>query len=251
MITAKDNSKVKELKKLQQRKYRKRLQAYVIEGFHLVEEAFKSAADIREVYVTPEFLTTAPTWVNALTVEVVSPEVLKTISELPAPQGIIAKVALPQMQAPEKLTGGYLLLDRIQDPGNLGTMIRTADAFGIKGVVLGTGTSDLYQTKVLRALQGSQYHVPVYEGELTAWLEKARAQKVAIFGTELNEQAISLEDVVAPADFLLILGNEGQGVQKELLAQTTQSIYIPMAGQAESLNVGVACGVVLYHFAKK
>lgn len=251
MITAKDNTKIKDLKKLQQRKYRKRLHQYLIEGFHLVEEAFKSSAEILEVYVTPEFLATAPTWLGALTVYEISPDVLNAISELPAPQGIIAKVKLVAPVSPEKLSGGYLLLDTIQDPGNLGTMIRTADAFGISGVVLGAGTSDLYQTKVLRALQGSQYHLPVYEGDLHEWIEKAHAQNVPVYGTELNDQAIGLNELAAPKDFLVILGNEGQGVAKDLLAETTQNIYIPMSGRAESLNVGVACGIVLYHFAQK
>lgn len=250
MITAKDNPRIKELKKLQQRKYRKKLQRYLIEGFHLVEEAHLAKAPLQEIFVTEKFLATAPLWLKDYPLVEVSEEILQHISELPTAPGILAVCKIVKPPVPETLSGGYLLIDRIQDPGNLGTMIRTADAFHLTGVVLGSGTVDVYQGKVLRALQGSQYHLPIFEGDLKIWLAKAAVQKIPSYGTELNEQARPLKEIKAPKDFLVILGNEGQGVAKELLEETTENIYIEMPGAAESLNVGVACGILLYHLTQ-
>lgn len=250
MITAKDNTKIKEIKKLQQRKYRKKLQRYLIEGFHLVEEAHFAKAPLQEIFVTEKFLATAPSWLGDYSVIKVSEEVLQHLSELPTTPGILAVCEIVKPPLPENLTGGYLLIDGVQDPGNLGTMIRTADAFHLAGVVLGTGTVDLYQGKVLRALQGSQYHLSIFEGDLTDWLEKAKAQTIPSYGTELNAKALPLKKVAPQKDFLVILGNEGQGVSSQLLAATTQNIYIEMSGAAESLNVGVACGILLYHLTQ-
>lgn len=250
MITAKDNSRIKEIKKLQQRKYRKKQQRYLIEGYHLVEEAYQAGIALDEIFVTPTFLASAPAWLKKIPYTEVSLEVLKSFSELPTPQGIVAVAPMMQPTPPETLKGGYLLLDSVQDPGNVGTMIRTADAFGLAGVVVGEGSADLYQGKVLRALQGSQYHLPIYEGSLFPWLAKAHAQHLPIYGTELNPKAISLKEVVPTADYLVVLGNEGQGVSGAVLKEATQHVYIPMQGQAESLNVGVACGIALYHLAQ-
>lgn len=246
MITSKENSKIKEIKKLQQRKHQKKEQVYLIEGFHLVEEAHLHKKEIIELILTEDFLKKAPEWVNAYPLITVTPEVLQSISELPTPQGIIAKVKMEEARMPEKLSGNYLLLDAVQDPGNVGTMIRTADAFGLSGVVLGKGSADWHQGKVLRALQGSQYHLPIYEGDLQEWLTKGKEADYDIFGTELNEKAISLDKLATPSKFMIILGNEGQGVSEKFLQQTTQNIYITMQGKAESLNVGVACGIALY-----
>ncbi len=246
MISSKDNSKIKELKKLHQRKYRKKTQSYLIEGFHLVEEAHLYQSPIEELYVTEKFLNDGPIWLQEYTVEVVTPEVLQFISELPTPQGIVAKVKIETQSLPKNLEGNYLLLDAVQDPGNLGTMIRSADAFGMSGVILGEGTADWHQGKVLRALQGSQYHLDIYEGNLDTWIQKGKDANYQIFGTELNEEAISLDQVKLQGPFMVILGNEGQGVNPKWLQQTTQNIYITMPGKAESLNVGVACGIVLY-----
>ncbi|WP_071130984.1 TrmH family RNA methyltransferase [Enterococcus timonensis] len=251
MITAKDNPKIKQLKKLHLRKNRTKFQQYIIEGFHLVEEAHFAQAKIEEIYVTEDFLQIAPAWLSDYSVQIVAENILQLASQLPTTPGIIALVKKNPPATIATLSGGFLLLDRIQDPGNLGTMIRSADAFGLSGVVLGSGTVDLYDQKVLRALQGSLYHLPIFEGDLNTWIQKAQGQNIPVYGTELNEQAIPLRKVVPTENFLVILGNEGQGVDEALLKQTNENIYIEMNGQAESLNVGVACGIVLYHLCQK
>jgi len=141
------------------------------------------------------------------------------------------------------------LLDHVQDPGNVGTLIRTADAAGFSGVILGEGSADIYSTKVLRSMQGSHFHLPVVSANLFEVIDQLKKEKVPVYGTELNPAAITYTSIPESASVALILGNEGQGVQKELLTQTDQNVYIPLYGAAESLNVGVAGGILMYHIA--
>ena len=141
------------------------------------------------------------------------------------------------------------MLDHVQDPGNVGTLIRTADAAGFSGVILGEGSADIYSTKVLRSMQGSHFHLPVVSANLFEVIDQLKKEKVPVYGTELNPAAITYTSIPESASVALILGNEGQGVQKELLTQTDQNVYIPLYGAAESLNVGVAGGILMYHIA--
>lgn len=249
-IQSKKNTLIKETKKLSQKKYRQQNQQYLIDGWHLVQEAIKAKADIQTIFVTPhgyeEYRERLDT-VNAA-VYLITDEIAAYLSELPTPQGIFAVVAKND-QLPEQLKGNWLILDNVQDPGNVGTMIRTADAAGFAGVFLGTGTADLYSSKVLRSMQGSNFHLPIVEGAIPDFIAALRAEEVMIYGTELNKDALAYTNIKHyPAAF--ILGNEGQGVQKELLALTDQNVYIPIYGEAESLNVAIAAGILMYHAAR-
>lgn len=167
------------------------------------------------------------------------------LSDLPTPQGIFAVVE-KQEQNLQTLTGNWLILDNVQDPGNVGTMIRTADAVGFSGVFLGEGTADLYSTKVLRSMQGSNYHLPILEGAIPPFLKQLRSAGVTIYGTELNKEAVPYTELPKEQTAAFILGNEGQGVHPELLALTDKNVYIPIYGQAESLNVAIAAGILMY-----
>lgn len=250
-IQSAKNPRIKELKKLHKKKYREENRAYLLEGFHLIEEAVAANAVIKEIYVTQKGQREWQNWLEKLAeIELffVTDEVMQALSDLPTPQGILAVVAREAMEPPV-FSGGWLLLDNVQDPGNVGTMIRTADAFGLAGVLLGQGTADLYSTKVLRSMQGSNYHLPVIQMDLSLAVQQLKEQGIMIYGTELNEAATALNEVEKPANFAIIMGNEGQGVSQELLNFTDKNIYIPMSGNAESLNVGVATGILLYHFA--
>ncbi|OTN77008.1 hypothetical protein A5886_002088 [Enterococcus sp. 8G7_MSG3316] len=249
-IQSKKNTLIKETKKLSQKKYRQQNQQYLIDGWHLVQEAIKAKADIQTIFVTPhgyeEYRERLDT-VNAA-IYLITDEIAAYLSELPTPQGIFAVVAKND-QLPKQLKGNWLILDNVQDPGNVGTMIRTADAAGFAGVFLGTGTADLYSTKVLRSMQGSNFHLPIVEGAIPDFIAALRAEEVMIYGTELNKDALAYTDIKHyPAAF--ILGNEGQGVQKELLALTDHNVYIPIYGEAESLNVAIAAGILMYHAAR-
>lgn len=242
------NPLIKELRKLQQKKYREKEGRYLMEGFHLVEEALNAGAPVELLLVTHKG---AAEWAALLAQQevpqyLVSDEVMKSLSDLPTPPGIMG-VLTKEEQDTVEFRGRWLLLDRVQDPGNVGTMVRTADAAGFDGVILGHGCADLYSTKVLRSTQGSQFHLPVIQKSLEETIAVFRSQEIPVYGTELNEAAKGFQEVAPAENLALLMGNEGQGVAKELLALTDQNLYIPIYGQAESLNVGVAAGILMYH----
>ncbi|OTN90270.1 hypothetical protein A5819_002769 [Enterococcus sp. 7E2_DIV0204] len=248
-ILSTKNTMIKELKKLHKKKHREDNQEYMIEGFHLIEEAVKANAQIKWILFNQRGESEWSAWLNDQSQEQlirVSDEVLESISELPTPQGMIAIIMMPT-EEDIQLEGGWLLLDNVQDPGNVGTMIRTADAAGLSGVILGEGSSDIYNTKVLRAMQGSNYHLPVIRKPLVEMINKFKAAKIPVYGTELNPEAIAYQKLTGLDQYALIMGNEGQGVSSEILELTDQTIYIPIRGAAESLNVAIAAGILMYH----
>lgn len=247
-ITSAGNPLIKSAKKLHKKKNREEEQRYLLEGFHLIEEARKARIPLATIFVNQRGLQEWAEWIKQqpekLFVEV-SDEVLKSLSDQLQPQGMIAIAAMqPEMDA--DFSGGWLLLDRVQDPGNVGTMVRTADAAGLSGVIFGEGTADLYSLKTLRSMQGSNFHLPILRRNLKDVVSQLQAAKIPVFGTALDARAITFEEQPPVKDFGLIMGNEGQGVSDELLQQTDRNLYIPLRGQAESLNVGVAAGILLY-----
>ena len=247
-IQSNKNPLIKSLKKLHQKKYRDQQQQYLLEGFHLVEEAHKSGTEIQTILVNERGQKEGESFLAAYPENsyLVTDSILKELSDQPTPQGIIAVVEKKETTTALK-KGAWILLDRVQDPGNVGTIIRTADAAGYTGVILGEGSADIYSTKVLRSMQGSNFHLPVITMELTLAITELKKLGVPVYGTELNKEAKSFQ-TVPKGDAAILVGNEGQGVTKELLQITTQNLYIPIFGQAESLNVGVAAGILLYHF---
>ncbi|RXI98496.1 RNA methyltransferase [Anaerobacillus alkaliphilus] len=250
-IESPKNVRVKNAKKLHSRKGREKLGSFIIEGEHLVEEALKWNVIINEIYIEENFRIPSSWELNNVQVFLVNEKIMKEICETDTPQGIVAVCELigrKPLQLEEN--GKYLLIDQIQDPGNLGTIIRTADSAGLSGVILGNGTVDIYNSKVLRSTQGSLFHLPVVRGELSEWIEQLKQANIPVYGTALNEKAKSYKEIEAQDRFALILGNEGSGVAKELLEQTEENLFIPIYGNAESLNVAIASGILLYHLRK-
>ena len=240
-IRSKANPLVKETKKLHQKKYRKT--AYLIEGWHLLEEAQKAGAAIEMIFVTEDQVHRLA---DQSLVRLVSPEVLQELADSQTPQGVVAKVALPREPLPYQLEGRYLVLEDVQDPGNVGTMIRTADAAGYDGVFLSDRSADVYNMKVLRAMQGSHFHLPIYRGEMGEILKRLQAAGLEVRATTLSEQSVDYRTLEKKAAFALVMGNEGQGISPSLAAAADQLVHIPMPGQAESLNVAVAAGILLF-----
>lgn len=250
-INSLQNAHVKAWKKLQTKKGRKQQGQYLLDGWHLVNEAVKAHVAIKTLLITEKQLATQPDLTKFPAVIVISEEVASHISATVTPQGVFALAELSQAGADELLTGldltrPWLLLDNVQDPGNIGTMVRTADAAGFAGVAFGTGTVDIHQPKVERSMQGSQFHLQLISTDLGALIERLHAANVPVYGSELNPQAAQYLDVQAPACFGLIMGNEGNGMSRELLAQTDQNLYIPIKGRAESLNVAIAAGILMF-----
>ncbi|PJW18045.1 RNA methyltransferase [Geobacillus sp. WSUCF-018B] len=241
-IESPKNARVKQWKKLLTKKGRDETGLFLLEGFHLVEEAVKSRAPLVELMVD-ERTAIPPGWDVSVPVVIVTEAVMKAISSTETPQGIAAVCR----KLPAELEGvkTALLIDAVQDPGNLGTMIRTADAAGIDAVILGEGCADVYNPKVVRATQGSLFHLPVVKGDLVQWIARFKEQGIPVYGTAL-ENAVDYRTVPPSSSFALLVGNEGSGVRPDLLRLTTENVYIPIYGRAESLNVAVAAGILLY-----
>src|SRR5699024_2355703 len=174
----------------------------------------------------------------------VSEEVLKEISQTITPQGMAAVIEMKDDIKPKG--DRFLLVDAIQDPGNLGTIIRTADAAGFDGVMIGEGTVDLYNDKVIRATQGSLFHLPVVQTDLNKEIMALKEKNVVIWATAM-EGAVNYKEVPIPEKVAIIVGNEGAGVQSELLQKADEKVKIPIYGKAESLNVAIAAGVFMYY----
>lgn len=250
-IESTQNSLVKHWKKLvTTRKERDKTGEFLVEGFHLVEEALKNKDQVLHLIVR-EGVDLPKVWDidNVMNIEVTD-GIAKEISETETPQGVFAHCKQRRISEGEfKGWRKLLLVDAVQDPGNIGTMIRTADAAGIDAVVLGKGSADAYNPKTLRSAQGSHFHIPIVRGDLLEWVEKLQDKDIPVYGTALND-AVEYTVIESQQSFGLIVGNEGSGIQQKLLEKTNQNIIIPIYGQAESLNVAVATGILLYHLAK-
>lgn len=245
-IESVNNPKVKVWKKLHTKKGRDRLGQFIIEGEHLITEALKSRIKLVDLLVTEHFETPTEWSVFNMPLTYVTDKVLVELSETRTPQGVLAICEQRNVVQLNLQKGKYLFLDDVQDPGNVGTMIRTADACGLDGVIVSEKTVDIYNGKVIRSTQGSLFHIPVIKGNLFEWVDACQEVGIPVFGTSL--QGASDYRTVKPQEhFALIVGNEGEGVSETLLEKTDQNLYIPIFGQAESLNVAVACGILLYY----
>ncbi|MDQ0230987.1 TrmH family RNA methyltransferase [Metabacillus malikii] len=239
------NQKVKQWKKLHTKKEREATGTYLIEGLHLVEEALKTKEIIRDLIISTEVSLPSHWNVDDLSVKLVTKEVMKTISDTEAPQGVAAICEMKPSASSDNWER-ILLIDSIQDPGNLGTIIRTADAAGVDGIVLGDGTVDHYNSKVIRSSQGSIFHLPIIKGNLSDWIDNLKSKDIPVYGTSL-QNGVDYRNVSPQKKYSLLIGNEGNGVHTELLEKTSKNLFIPIYGGAESLNVAIATGILLYH----
>lgn len=242
IITSVQNKYVKEWKKLHNRKYRNEKNQFLIEGFHLIEEAYKMKQLIETVII--EEGTAVPTWVNESYAVNVSEQVFKEISQTETPQGIAAVINMQQQTIEEERY--VLLIDAIQDPGNLGTIIRTADAAGFSNIILGRGTVDLYNDKVIRATQGSLFHISIVQEDLTETIPRLKEAGFSVWATTL-QRAQNYKDIEPNEKTAIILGNEGSGVDETFIDMADELVKIPIYGKAESLNVGIAAGILMYY----
>ncbi|OUP77807.1 rRNA methyltransferase [Erysipelatoclostridium sp. An173] len=238
MITSTNNNTIKTLIKLKQKKYRNQFGYYLIEGEHLVNEALK--ANQVECIIT-----TKPLKSNLEVIEV-SEEVMAKLAFTKSPTNIMAKCKIDSNNE-LMMKKRYLILDDLQDPGNIGTLIRSALAFGIDQVILSKNCVDLYNDKLLRAMQGANFHISCIYGDLTEIIEKLQANGVVVVGSALeNGQDISLIEKTEKMAF--IVGNEGNGMNQNILDKCDYIGYIPIQ-TIESLNVAIAGSILMYHFS--
>lgn len=248
MIESVQNPSVKRWKKLLTKKEREKTGQYIVEGFHLVEEALKANVVINVIISEGVEI---PSWVKDSNVgfEAVTKKVAKEISDTENSQGIFAVCQQSTDKVDLTAVKSIVMLDAIQDPGNVGTIIRTADAAGVDLVVLGAGCVDVFNQKAIRSSQGSIFHLPVIKGDLAEMIAELKTNDFAVIGTSLQD-ATDYAECEVPEKVAVIVGNEGAGVESEILKLADKNVFIPIRGKAESLNVGVATGILLYHFVK-
>lgn len=241
VITSKSNNLIKKAKKLLKKKYRDH--SYLIEGWHLFEEAEKAGAEFLHIFVLEDY---ADRVSHCSQVTYVTPEVLKELTDSKTPQGIIAELAMPSLPLADLKAGRYLVLEDVQDPGNVGTMIRTADAAGLDGVLISEKSADIYNQKTLRSMQGSHFHLPIWRTDVSEACQKLQHLAVPLIATTLSKESVDYKTLEHPENFALVMGNEGNGISDLMAQQADILAHISMPGQAESLNVAVATGILLF-----
>ncbi len=232
MIESLNNERIKEYTKLNQKKYRDETNMFIVEGTHLVEEAYKN-----NIVVDAFSLDDTYTKVSA--------EVMKKLSNLDTPPNVLA---ICNKIKEKDINGNVLILDGVQDPGNLGTIIRSSIAFNIDTVILSNDSVDLYNTKVLRATEGMIFNINIIRRDLNKILPTLK-DKYTIYTTNVIN-GTKVEDISVKTPFVLIMGSEGKGVKDNIASYADESVYINMNDKCESLNVGVATSIILYEFNK-
>ena len=244
IITSKANSVVKNAKKLHQKKYRK--SAYLIEGWHLFEEAVQAGVTIEKVFALESYRDQLAAFPQTVWV---SEEILRDLADTQTPQGIVAVIQKEEVGLPDLHQGKFLFLEDVQDPGNVGTMIRTADAAGFTGVIVSDKSADIYSLKTLRSMQGSHFHLPIYRMPVATFVEGAKKSDLPILATTLLRDSKDYRELSPLEDFVLVMGNEGQGISPVMAESADQLVHIGMKGRAESLNVAIAAGILMFYFS--
>ena len=244
IITSKANSVVKNAKKLHQKKYRK--SAYLIEGWHLFEEAVQAGVRIEKIFALESYRDQLASFPQTIWV---SEDILRDLADTQTPQGIVAVLQKEEVGLPDFSQGKFLFLEDVQDPGNVGTMIRTADAAGFTGVIVSDKSADIYSLKTLRSMQGSHFHLPIYRMSLASFVEEAKKSNLPILATTLSKESKDYRELSPLKNFALVMGNEGQGISSVMAESADQLVHIGMKGRAESLNVAVAAGILMFYFS--
>ena len=244
-ITSRQNPLMTHLRKLaSSRSYRKKSGEYLCDGTKLLAEALKWGAEVKTaVFSEGVDIPPLPDGVRAVRV---SEELMRSVSPMETPQGALFTVALPEVQLPETLSGKhYLVLDGVQDPGNVGTILRTADAFDCDGVFLVNACADLYNPKTARATMGAIFRREAYTVTAEELFALLRKSGVPLYGTALRDDTVPL----AGADLAraaVAIGSEGRGLSQQVLDECAKTLKIPMNPRCESLNAAIAATVVLW-----
>ncbi|RSI66871.1 putative TrmH family tRNA/rRNA methyltransferase [Streptococcus oralis] len=244
IITSKTNSVVKNAKKLHQKKYRK--SAYLIEGWHLFEETVQAGVRIEKIFALESYRNQLAAFPQTVWV---SEDILRDLADTQTPQGIVAVIQKEEVGLPDFSQGKFLFLEDVQDPGNVGTMIRTADAAGFTGVIVSDKSADIYSLKTLRSMQGSHFHLPIYRLSPVNFIAEAKKSDLPILATTLSRDSKDYRELSSLENFVLVMGNEGQGISSVMAESADQLVHIGMKGRAESLNVAVAAGILMFYFS--
>lgn len=252
-ISSVNNKLIKELAKLNKKKYREDTGLYIIEGFHLFEEALKARRRYQYLLGTEDALTKAESEYNVdleqKKVILINKAIARHLSSTKNSQEIFMVLKVSQPKEFSFNYGKWVLLDNLADPGNVGTIIRTADAAGFNGVVLSKESVDLYNPKTQRAMQGSQFHIDLIVADLSDVINQFKSYDIPVYASMLDKKAKKLNDFDQVPQLALVIGNEAHGVSDSIANLSDEKMYIPIKGQAESLNAAVAAGIMIYHFS--
>ena len=244
LITSCDNEKIKKYLKLKEKKYRDFYNEFLVEGEHLVVEAYRSNL-LEEILIEQDEVT-----ILDVPITYVSKEILNKLSSLETPTHIIG--VCKKKEENSELGNKLLLLDRVQDPGNLGNIIRSSKAFGVDTVVLGNGCVDLYNEKVSRSTQGIGFHMNIVNRDLKELIPNLKEEEIPVYGTKVEYgtdiRTLKRRD---KEKYALIMGNEGRGVDSDILDMCDKFIYIELNHEVESLNVAIAASILLYELSRR
>ena len=236
VITSLDNKRIKNLSRLLVKKYRDEDGKFLVEGEHLVEEAYKAGV-LLEVVQTDDYNGTfgvATTYVTY--------DVIKKLSNTQNPQRVIGVCK----KIEEKEIGNRIvILEDLQDPGNLGTIIRSSVAFNVDTIVVSNNTVDIYNDKVLRSSEGMLFHINIEKRDIDTFIDELHNKGYVVYGTKVDG-GTNLKEVTKSERMAIVMGNEGAGVKSSTLDKCDKYIYIPMNSNCESLNVGVATSIIIY-----
>ena len=248
LITSKDNETIKEIKKLKEKKYRK--EKYIVEGIKMIQEAIQYDANIELVVYSEKFGISNVNLEGIKTIEVTE-SIFNTLTEVVSPQGILAVIKKNEDSKKIDYSTEFILaLDGIQDPGNLGTIIRTADATNLKQIIVSKDTVDTYSPKVIRSTMGAIFRVNVIETEdLAQELDNLKKEGFKIITTSLQTNK-SIYDINYNKS-VVVIGNEANGVSDNVYAVSNEKVKIPMLGKAESLNASVAASIMMYEYVRQ
>ena len=255
VITSKDNEKIKEIKKLKEKKYREETNLFVVEGIKIVKEAIEYDADIQKIVISNDAIgyevdEEVLKIIQKYEVMIVSQNVFESISDVKTPQGILAVIKNKENVKVDYNEDVIFILDNIQDPGNLGTIIRTLDAAGIKQLIVSNDTVDYMSPKVLRSTMGGAFRVNVIVADdLLNMIDEIKKNGFEVAVTDLaTDKSIYDVDYNKKA---IVIGNEANGVSDEVKDKADIRVKIPMLGKAESLNAAVATSVIAYEYVRQ
>ena len=236
VITSLENNKIKKYLKLKNKKYRDEEKLFIVEGEHLIEEAIKKEL-LFDLLVLDEY-----DYKIDFPYTIVSDNIMKKLSDMESIPRVIGIVK--QKEENYNFGNRILILDDIQDPGNLGTIIRSSVAFNVTDIILGLGCVDLYNDKVIRSSQGMLFNINIIRCDIKNIINDSKNKGYMILGTNVRD-GIDVSTLVVNK-YALVMGNEGNGVKKEIQDMCDKNIYIEMNKECESLNVGVATSIILY-----
>ena len=249
VITSRANPLVAYVRKLNsKRAFRRAENAFAAEGPKLLEEALRWGARVETVMTAPGVA--LPELPDRTRVVEMPDRLLAFVADTETPQGIVFVCGGKPLAMPERLEGRrWLVLDGVQDPGNVGTIWRTADAFGADGLLLCNGCADPWNPKTVRATMGAVFRLPAYEGTLEDAAQRLAAASVPLYAAALKEDTRDIRDVPL-SKAAVVIGSEGRGVSVEALSLCQKTVKIPMRARCESLNAAVAASVVLWEMAR-